>query len=100
MLPCSPAPQRAGLGRLHVLAALLVAACACLLFAEEKTPAPAEGKTATTNVPAAGHPYNYPFGASPFLPSQARTASAGFIAAAEFPSAKYCGNCHQDIHQQ
>jgi tetratricopeptide (TPR) repeat protein len=88
-----PASQCIGIVRLHVLAALLVAASAVLLFAEDKAAAPA-------NVPAAAHPYNYPFGASPFLPSQAKTASSSFIAAEAFPSAQYCGNCHQDIHQQ
>lgn len=45
-------------------------------------------------------PYNLPFGQNPFLPSQAKTENSGFIDASAFPSAEYCGKCHEDAHRQ
>jgi tetratricopeptide (TPR) repeat protein len=48
----------------------------------------------------AGQSYNLPFGNNPFLPSQARTETTGFIAASQFPSAEYCSKCHEDAHRQ
>jgi tetratricopeptide (TPR) repeat protein len=83
---------------LRLFTAVFLLASACLLLAaEKKDPAastvPAPDKTAV-------HPYNYPFGASPFLPSQARTASSDFVSATAFVSAKFCANCHEDVHQQ
>ena len=45
--------------------------------------------------------YNTHFGAdSPFLPSQAKTESGGFIQPGAFPTAEYCGHCHEDAHKQ
>src|SRR5579864_5884610 len=44
--------------------------------------------------------YSLRFGANPFLPSQARSESGGFIQPGAFPTAAYCGHCHQDAHQQ
>src|SRR5579872_5764596 len=45
--------------------------------------------------------YNTRFGAnSPFLPSQAKSESGGFIQIGEFPTAEYCGHCHEDAHKQ
>jgi Tfp pilus assembly protein PilF len=48
----------------------------------------------------AGH-YNYRFGADqPFLPSNAATETGQFIDPNSFPTAKYCGHCHQEAYAQ
>ncbi|HEY2168996.1 MAG TPA: multiheme c-type cytochrome, partial [Candidatus Angelobacter sp.] len=44
--------------------------------------------------------YNYRFGHSPFLPSQAKSVGDAFIAADQFPPASYCATCHAETHQQ
>ncbi len=44
--------------------------------------------------------YSYKFGASPFLPSNATTDTGEFLDAKSFPTAEYCGHCHQASHQQ
>lgn len=44
--------------------------------------------------------YNYRFGNSPFLPSQAKSVGDAFIAADQFPPASYCATCHAETHQQ
>src|SRR5262249_14595554 len=44
--------------------------------------------------------YRYPFGKGAFLPSQAKAASGGFLAASSFPTAEYCASCHADVHKQ
>jgi tetratricopeptide (TPR) repeat protein len=45
--------------------------------------------------------YNTRFGDnSLFLPSQAKSESGGFIQPGAFPTAEYCGQCHQDAHKQ
>ncbi len=52
-----------------------------------------QAKTAST--------YSYRFGpGSPFLPSNAATDTGEFIQATSFPSADYCGHCHQAAHEQ
>jgi tetratricopeptide (TPR) repeat protein len=45
--------------------------------------------------------YNYRFGADqPFLPSLATTDTGEFINPKAFPTAKYCGHCHQEAHAE
>ena len=45
--------------------------------------------------------YNTRFGADqPFLPSFATTDTGEFIDSKTFPTAKYCGHCHQEAHSQ
>ena len=45
--------------------------------------------------------YNYHFGEQvPFLPSNATTDTGAFIDPKDFPTAAYCGHCHQAAHQQ
>jgi len=45
--------------------------------------------------------YNYRFGADkPFLPSNATTDTGEFIDPKSFPTAKYCGHCHQEAHAE
>jgi tetratricopeptide (TPR) repeat protein len=45
--------------------------------------------------------YSYRFGEDkPFLPSNAVTDTGEFINAKSFPTAKYCGHCHQEAHAE
>jgi tetratricopeptide (TPR) repeat protein len=47
--------------------------------------------------------YNYRFGhdqASAFLPSNATTDTGAFLDPKTFPTAQYCGHCHQEAHAQ
>jgi len=45
--------------------------------------------------------YNYRFGTDkPFLPSNATTDTGEFIDSKSFPTAKYCGHCHQEAHAE
>jgi len=69
-------------------------ASACILLAaDNKNAGPASDKDVA-------HAYHYPFGASPFLPSQAKTESSAFIDSAAFPTAAFCSRCHDEVHQQ
>ena len=45
--------------------------------------------------------YNYRFGkALPFIPSNATTDTGEFLDPRVFPTAEYCGHCHQESHKQ
>src|SRR5258705_10233599 len=45
--------------------------------------------------------YNYRFGKElPFLPSNAMTDTGEFMDPKTFPTAEYCGHCHQESHKQ
>jgi tetratricopeptide (TPR) repeat protein len=44
--------------------------------------------------------YDLHFGKNPFLPSQALSESGEFIPAEAFPTAAYCGKCHQAVHNE
>ena len=45
--------------------------------------------------------YNYAFGKnSPFLPSNATSANGQFFSPKSFPTAHYCGHCHQEAYRQ
>ncbi len=45
--------------------------------------------------------YNYRFGKEfPFLPSNATTDNGEFLDPNLFPTAEYCGHCHQESHKQ
>ena len=45
--------------------------------------------------------YSYKFGPeAPFLPSNATTDTGEFLDPSAFPTAAYCGHCHQDSHAQ
>ena len=45
--------------------------------------------------------YNYRFGKElPFVPSNATTDTGEFIDPKSFPTAEYCGHCHQEAHKQ
>jgi len=45
--------------------------------------------------------YNYAFGKdTPFLPSNATSANGQFLRPKSFPTAQYCGHCHQEAYHQ
>jgi tetratricopeptide (TPR) repeat protein len=45
--------------------------------------------------------YNYAFGKdAPFLPSDATTTTGQFVSPKSFPTAQYCGHCHQEAYRQ
>lgn len=45
--------------------------------------------------------YNYAFGKdAPFLPSNATDTSGQFLSSKSFPTAQYCGHCHQQAYRQ
>ena len=45
--------------------------------------------------------YNYAFGKdTPFLPSNATGANGQFLSPKSFPTAQYCGHCHQEAYRQ
>ena len=45
--------------------------------------------------------YNYKFGSDkPFLPSNAATDTGQFFDPKDFPTAQYCGHCHQETHAE
>ena len=45
--------------------------------------------------------YNYSFGKdTPFLPSNATSSNGQFLSPKSFPTAQYCGHCHQEAYRQ
>ncbi|HET7104631.1 MAG TPA: tetratricopeptide repeat protein [Terracidiphilus sp.] len=45
--------------------------------------------------------YNYAFGRdTPFLPSNASSVNGQFLSPRAFPTAKYCGHCHQQAYKE
>jgi tetratricopeptide (TPR) repeat protein len=45
--------------------------------------------------------YNFAFGKqTPFLPSNANTVNGQFFSPKAFPTAQYCGHCHQEAYHQ
>src|SRR5271157_1406050 len=45
--------------------------------------------------------YNYAFGKdAPFLPSNATSSTGQFVSPKTFPTAEYCGHCHQEAYHQ
>ncbi|MGP8174765.1 MAG: tetratricopeptide repeat protein [Terracidiphilus sp.] len=45
--------------------------------------------------------YNYAFGNdAPFLPSNATSSNGQFLSPQSFPTAQYCGHCHQEAYRQ
>lgn len=44
--------------------------------------------------------YDLPFGSNPYAPSRAKANFSGFLKPSDFPSARYCSKCHQQVHRQ
>jgi tetratricopeptide (TPR) repeat protein len=63
-------------------------------------PAGIVGPTTPFHDSVASH-YNYVFGKdTPFLPSFATTSTGQFVSPKTFPTAQYCGHCHQEAYHQ
>ncbi|MGA7159303.1 MAG: tetratricopeptide repeat protein [Acidobacteriaceae bacterium] len=61
---------------------------------------PASSATSAYSKEVSQH-YDYRFGKNmPFLPSNATTETGGFISPNSFPTAEYCGRCHQASYKQ
>lgn len=96
---------RARRGPLYFSGITIIVAITALTAAAFDEIRPAAGlklkeDNATSHDGKAPTQYNYPFGTSPFLPSQAKSAGNTFLAPDSFPKASYCGTCHADAHQQ
>src|ERR1700691_2936610 len=83
---------------------LLMSAIACGVMVWRTRPAlslddPASDRSTYSQCVSAH--YNYRFGADkPFLPSNATTDDGEFIDPKSFPTAKYCGHCHQAAYAE
>ncbi len=100
MLPRGPAKEITRIGA----GLLLALACACALMAWRTRSAHAQQDPAVDRAiysyDVAQH-YRLPFAADqPFLPSNATTDTGQFIDPKSFPSAKYCGHCHQQAYAE
>ncbi|WP_245536096.1 tetratricopeptide repeat protein [Terriglobus roseus] len=70
---------------------------AAMAATDEETHAQAR-KTYTDKIAAT---YNFRYGKDlPFMPSNMTTDNGQFIDPKDFPTAQYCGHCHQEAHQQ
>ncbi|MGC9224096.1 MAG: tetratricopeptide repeat protein [Terracidiphilus sp.] len=100
MLPRASVSQSLRLSSSLLLAAALV----CLIAAWRPAPTraadnPAAQRAAYSQTVSAH--YNFPFGAGkPFLPSNATTDTGEFIDPRSFPTAQYCGHCHQQAYAE
>lgn len=84
--------------------AFLAEAALCVLPVDQTPPAYAADDAAAQRTAysqnVAAH-YNMPFGKdSPFLPSNATTDNGQFIDPKSFPTAEYCGHCHQQLYAE
>jgi len=92
---------------LRIITCILLAfACACGLMAWRSDHAYASADANTSAQRSAysnnvAEHYNFRFGNDkPFLPSNATTDTGEFINPQSFPTAQYCGHCHQAAHAQ
>jgi Tfp pilus assembly protein PilF len=85
---------------------MLATAVSCGFMAWRAEQAFAANEDATASQPTAytqsiSEHYNFRFSADkPFLPSNATTETGGFISPRSFPTAAYCGHCHQEAHAE
>ncbi len=90
--------------RLYLLASLGLALGALTLRparVEAGTEGDAAAAARTAYSQKAAKDYTYRFGAEhPFLPSNITTDNGEFIDPKSFPTAQYCGHCHQETHAQ
>jgi len=98
-------PQRSPIRIAGLLGLALLAEAAVCVFPVDKTQrayaaddAAAQRTAYSQNV--AAH-YNLPFAQDkPFLPSHATTDTGEFIDPKSFPTAEYCGHCHQQVYAE
>lgn len=89
-----------------LIGALLGASAACFIVGARIPKAyadndPAQPSQRQAYSQSTAEHYNYRFGAGqPFLPSFATTDNGEFINSKAFPTAKYCGHCHQQAHAE
>jgi len=88
---------------------LALIAVTCLLGLARLRPTAVHAGTEAEEAAASRHAftekiaakYNYRYGKEmPFLPSNATTDTGEFIDPKLFPTAEYCGHCHQESHKQ
>ncbi len=79
------------------VALIMAAGVVCCSFASAQN-GPAVHEVARSAIHSSG--YDLRFGTSPFLPSQATTTFTGFLKPEDFPTAAYCGRCHEGVHAQ
>lgn len=94
------------IGRI-VIGALLGASAACGVMAVRSSGRAQASDDVTTTAQRQRYTekinqhYDYRFGANkPFLPSHATTDTGQFINPKAFPTAKYCGHCHQEAYAE
>jgi Tfp pilus assembly protein PilF len=79
-------------------------ACGFMAWQDERASAANDDTTAAQRSAysqSVSEHYNSRFGVDkPFLPSNATTDTGEFIIPKSFPSAKYCGHCHQEAHAE
>lgn len=76
--------------------ALLVLCAICLCFGFRYA-----GASDTPDRLSTPQAYELPFGANPFLPSQAQLQTPNaFLRISDVPKASYCGKCHEEAHRQ
>ena len=89
---------------LRIVVGLVCAAAIAGGLTASRAYAAADDTTATQRSAyshAAGEHYNFRFGSDkPFMPSNATTDTGEFINPKSFPTAKYCGHCHQEAHAE
>jgi len=89
-----------------LVGALLGGSLACFIlgartFTAHANNDPAQPSQRTAYSKSVAEHYNTRFGADhPFLPSLATTETGEFINPKSFPTAKYCGHCHQEAHAE
>ncbi|HSU18914.1 MAG TPA: multiheme c-type cytochrome, partial [Acidobacteriaceae bacterium] len=84
-----------------LIVVFLVAAAGCVLNAvraSSEAEAAAAARNAYSEKVAAS--YNNRFGAAHFLPSNATTVDGEFVDPKTFPTARYCGHCHEEAYTQ
>ncbi len=83
---------------------LLALACACAVLTWRSRPAHAQedpGAARAAYSKSVAENYRLPFATDrPFLPSNATTDTGEFIDPKSFPTAEYCGHCHQQAYAE
>ena len=98
-------PHRSPLRIVSLLGlAFLAEAVLCVLPADYTTPAYAADDAAAQRAEYSQHVaahYNMPFGkGESFLPSNAKTDNGEFINPKSYPTAEYCGHCHEQMYAE
>lgn len=79
---------------------LLMFGVAAVLLGSSSQQSSAPAAANTSAQPATSPAYDYHFGPNPYLPSEAKADFQGFLKPSDFPTAEYCGKCHEDAHRE